>query len=97
MPPRSDAKISKHGNTKSRRVVRDEVVRAIKKTTSRKWKRTVGYHMRSLVETAMYRLKAVFGDSLSARNFESQLTEVIEKCSVLNIFTSLGMPLSVML
>lgn len=97
IPPRSDAKISQHGNKKGKRVARDEVIRALKKSSLKKWKIDTGYHVRSLVETAMYRFKALFGSKLSARNFQSQVSEVIEKCSILNIFTSLGMPLSVMM
>lgn len=97
VPTRSDAKISQHGNKRGKRIARDEVVRAIKKTTLKRWKQDNSYHTRSLVETAMFRFKTIFGGALSARNFDSQLAEVIEKCSILNIFTSLGMPLSVML
>lgn len=92
IPPRKDAKIRQHGNSKNKPLARDQVVRSINKTTLNKWKENSGYHIRSLVETAMYRFKCIFGSKLSARSFESQLSEVIEKCSMLNILTSLGMP-----
>lgn len=92
IPPRKDAKIRQHGNSKDKPIARDQVVRSIKKTTIKQWKVSMGYHKRSLVETTMYRFKTIFGSKLSSRNFNSQLSEVIEKCSILNIFTNLGMP-----
>lgn len=70
---------------------------ALKKASLKNWKIDTGYHVRRLVETAMYRFKTLFGSKLSARNFQSQVSEIIEKHSILNIFTSLGMPLSVMI
>ena len=96
IPPRSDARIKQHGNSAKPRLVRDEVVRARNKTTSKQWKKKTGYHIRSLVETAMYRFQCFFGSTLSAHKFESQLTEVIVKCSMMNKLTSLGMPVSKM-
>ena len=92
IPPRKDAKIRQSGRSKDKPSARDQVVRSIKKTSRKQWKINVGYHKRSLVETAMYRFKIIFGSKLSSRNFNSQLSEVIEKCNILNIFTSLGMP-----
>ena len=59
------------------------------------WKKQSGYHRRSLVETAFYRYKQLFGDKLAARNFENQQTEALLKCHLLNQITSLGMPDSV--
>ena len=59
--------------------------------------KNAGYHIRSLVETAMLRFKTIFGDKLSAITLEFQIVEVIEKCSMLNILTSHGIPVSIML
>ena len=59
------------------------------------WKRTVGYHRRSLAENAMYRLKQLFGDRLASRLFETQVTEVHVRVAALNVMTYLGMPVSV--
>ena len=59
------------------------------------WKEQSGYHRRSLVETAFYRYKQLFGDKLAARCFENQQTEALLKCHLLNQITSLGMPDSV--
>ncbi len=92
IPPRKDAVISKHGNFHSPPLLRDEVIRAIRRTGRKAWKRSTNYHQRSLAETAMYRLKTAFGDKLSARNFVSQAQEVFIRCVALNKMNKLGMP-----
>jgi hypothetical protein len=59
------------------------------------WKRESGYHRRSLAENAMYRVKQIFGDRLSARKFDRQVTEVHCRLAALNMMSLLGMPISV--
>ena len=94
-PPRENAKIHQHGNCKASPLVRDEIVRAIRKLGRAEWKRQSGYHHRSLAETTMFRFhKKIFGDNLRAILFENQATEPFIKCNVLNKMTSLGMPAS---
>ena len=56
------------------------------------WKKKSGYHKRSLVETHMYRFKAIFGPLLSSRSFLNQVAEVKIKTKILNKMTALGMP-----
>ena len=56
------------------------------------WKICSGYHERSLVETAMFRIKKMLGDGLKARSMRSQKTEAICKCMVINKMNKLGMP-----
>jgi len=58
----------------------------------KKWKQEVGYHKRSLVETAIFRFKTIFGDKLSSRQFKNQQTEALFKAHLLNKMTLLGMP-----
>jgi len=58
------------------------------------WKQEVGYHRRSLSETAMFRYKTVLGDRLTARREWTQATEVAIKLDALNRMTELGMPKS---
>ena len=94
IPPRKNARIWKHGNTKAERLKRDENLRSIRKHGRREWKKNSGYHVRSLSETAMFRLKTIFGDSLSARLLETQTTQALVRCAALNRMTHLGMPLS---
>lgn len=56
------------------------------------WKICSGYHERSLVETAMFRIKRMLGSKLKARSIGSQKTEVICKCIIINKMNKLGMP-----
>ena len=58
------------------------------------WKQEVGYHRRSLAETAMMRLKTIFSDKLKSREWRRQETELRVRCAALNRMTSLGMPQS---
>jgi hypothetical protein len=94
IPPRKNARIWKHGNTKAERLKRDENLRSIRKQGRKEWKKNSGYHARSLSETAMFRLKTIFGDSLSARLLETQTTQALVRCAALNRMTHLGMPQS---
>jgi len=92
IPPRKNARIWQHGNTKAERLRRDENLRAIRKSGRQAWKRDSGYHIRSLAETTMFRLKTIFGDRLSARLLETQVTQALIRCAALNRMTHLGMP-----
>ena len=94
IPPRKNARIWKHGNTKAERLKRDENLRSIRKHGRKEWKKNSGYHVRSLSETAMFRLKTIFGDELSARLLETQTTQALVRCAALNKMTHLGMPQS---
>lgn len=92
IPPRRDAKIQQHGNTQAPPQPRDENLRYIRQHGRKKWKRDTGYHRRSLVETAIFRLKMRFGDQLTARRLDTQATQVGIRCRLLNQMTQLGMP-----
>ena len=94
IPPRKNARIWKHGNTQAERLKRDENLRSIRKHGRREWKRKSGYHVRSLAETAVFRLKTIFGDELSTRLIETQTTQAFIRCAALNRMTHLGMPQS---
>ena len=92
IPPQKNAKIWHNGNASAPPHPRDENLRAIRKTSRERWKEDVGYHVRSLVETFMFRYKTVFGDRLDARNMPQQKTETLMKSSILNQMLRLGMP-----
>lgn len=92
VPPQSNAKIWQHGNCKQPPHPRDENLRAIRKHGRKKWKRTVGYHQRSLVETTMFRFKRMFGSYLQSHEFETQQVEARLKCAILNRLSALGLP-----
>ncbi len=56
------------------------------------WKKLVGYHRRSLAETAMFRFKTMFGAKLTTRDFRRQKAELYAKSMAMNRMTELGMP-----
>jgi hypothetical protein len=92
IPPRKNARIWQHANSKEERLKRDENLRSIRKHGRQQWKQDSGYHIRSLAETIMFRLKTIFGDKLSTRLLETQTTQALIRCLALNRMTHLGMP-----
>jgi len=92
IPPQRNAKISQHGNSRRRPLPRDVAIREIRRRGRRRWKESVGYHRRSLSETAMYRMKCCFGDHLKNRSIPNQQTEARLRSKILNKFTHLGLP-----
>lgn len=94
IPPRKNARIWQHANTQADRLKRDNNLRAIRQHGRKAWKAESGYHVRSLAETVMFRLKTIFGDELSARLLATQTTQALIRCAALNKMTHLGMPQS---
>lgn len=92
IPPQRNAKIKQHGNSGSRPLSRDVAIRDIRRQGRRRWKESVGYHRRSLSETAMHRMKCCFGDHLKNRLLPNQKAESRIRCKILNKFTRLGLP-----
>jgi len=94
IPPRKNAKIWQHGNSKKERHIRDENLRRIRKAGRKGWKIESGYHRRSLAETGVFRYKQTFGAEVSSRKEENQFNEMKLKCQILNLMTFCGMPQS---
>jgi hypothetical protein len=92
VPPQRNARIKRHGNSGGRPLSRDVAIRAIRHGGRRRWKESVGYHRRSLSETAMYRMKCCFGDHLKNREIGNQRTETRLRSKILHKFTRLGLP-----
>jgi hypothetical protein len=92
IPPQHNAKIKQHGNSAAEPLPRDEAIRGIRRHGRSAWKRDIGYHRRSLGETAMYRLKTCFGNVLKNRKLSNQRTEARLRSKILNKFTQLGLP-----
>jgi hypothetical protein len=90
IPPRKGSVLWKDEYLKDR----NSNLRQVEKLGAKGWKRKVNYHRRSLVETAIFRLKTLFSDRLRARAVERQRTEVMVRCLALNRMTKLGMPQS---
>ena len=94
IPPRRDAKVIRHGNCSGLRLGRDESLRRIRRIGRKAWKEESGYHERSLGETAMFRMKTLFGGEVSRRRPPRQATEGGIRCRAMNIMTHQGMPRS---
>ena len=92
IPPRSNAKIQSKGNSKAQPHPRDENLRRIRQVGRKQWKQESGYHRRSLSETAMFRLKTIFGGKLRRRFFNNQAVELFLQCAVLNRMIHLNKP-----
>ncbi len=81
-----------HVKVKDKDPTRNEYIMAIHYYGMEKWKKDVGYHRRSLAETGMYRLKAIFGSSLRSRTEINQITEIRLRARLINSFNTLGLP-----
>ena len=94
IPPRRDAKIRRHGNKAGPRLARDENLRRIREIGRAAWRVESGYHRRSPGETAMSRIRTIFGDGMASRSPERRAKEVGIRCRAMNIMTHRGMPVS---
>jgi len=73
---------------------RDKNLRGIRTEGRKGWKKSSGYHRRSLVETAFFRLKTIFSGKQRSQRTQTQTSEAMIRCLALNRMTSLGMPQS---
>lgn len=71
---------------------RDRHVKRIGEIGRSAWRLESGYSRRSLAETAVSRLKGIFGDRLKSRDFDNQAVEAFLMTRALNIMTGMGMP-----
>ncbi len=84
----------RRSGVRATRLARDENLRRIRQIGWKGWKEESGYHRRSLVETAMFRVKTIFGGSVASRRPAQQATEVGIRCRALKVMTPQGMPRS---
>ncbi len=61
----------------------------------RRWKKESGYHRQGTVENAFFRHKSILGDRVRARTSDSQKTEALIACNILNRMFEIGRPISV--
>ncbi|MCW2238991.1 hypothetical protein M2351_003621 [Azospirillum canadense] len=92
IPPRATAVPSDTAG--SAPTQRDDHIQMITERGRLGWQRAVHYGRRSLGEVAMLRYKTLIGRSLRARTPPAQKVEAAVGGKVLNIMTSLGMPVS---
>lgn len=96
-PPRKNAKL--HKNMKKHTLYDtpgweryNSVVREVIRVGLKQWKINTGYHRRSLVENAFYRLKVIFDDKSHYRTISNQRTEQMIRAKIINKFNELGLP-----
>ena len=88
IPPKKGARVRGKPQLRDR----DQAVLRSREVGKDQWKKEAGYHRRSLVETAMMRIKTLFSDKLKAREWRRQETELRLRCAAMNRMTALGMP-----
>ncbi|MEF1283536.1 IS5 family transposase, partial [Vibrio sp. M250220] len=86
IPPRKNAALWEDGHP------RNEAVKALKNGTIAEWKSELGYHYRSISETAMSRYKGLTSGKLSLRCYNAQVGEALANVKAMNKVIGLGMP-----
>jgi len=90
VPPIRNARVNKHSPQ-----ARNRSVKRIAKVGRQRWKTEVGYHRQGKVENTFFRYKTMIGDRLRSRDPDTQNTEVILGCNILNRMYERGRPRSV--
>ena len=73
---------------------RNRTIMRVKEIGRRRWKKESGYHHQARVENVFFRYKSIIGHRLRARSQESQETEAIIACNILNRIAEIGRPTS---
>lgn len=92
IPPRKDAKIWFHGNREGPKHQRDENLRRIRQVGRSAWKKEKRFSQVWLSPPFAQRDGDVPYQEVCARKLETQCTELMVECKVLNKMTRLGMP-----
>ncbi len=90
VPPIKGARVNKSGSRN-----RNKTVRRVKKVGRRKWKKEADYHRQGKVENTFFRYKKIIGPQMRSRIPETQETEAILACNILNEMLAAGRPISV--
>ena len=95
IPPQRNAKISSAPDLLIRNFCIEYIHKLGNNEDAREeWKTDSGYHMRSIAENAMFRIKTIFSPSLRSRKANNQKTELDIRIAALNKMTLSGMPQS---
>jgi hypothetical protein len=79
VPPIKNARVDRHSPQ-----ARNRSVKRIAKVGRQRWKTDTQYHRQGKVENTFFRYKSMIGDRLRSRDPDSQKTEVILGCNILN-------------
>ena len=86
-PLRRNARCDQNGDWGSYGIYRNDAIFTSRVFGSDTWKEQVNYHQRFLVETAMFRIKRLFGERLKNRTLKNQWGETMVKTNALNMLT----------
>jgi IS5 family transposase len=89
VPPVRNARVDKHSPQ-----ARNRSVKRIAKVGRQRWKTETRYHRQGKVENTFFRYKTMIGDRFRSRDPDSQKTEVILGCNILNRMFERGRPRS---
>jgi transposase len=89
VPPVKNARIKKGGPEN-----RNETINRLKEIGRRKWQKEAGYHRQGKVENTFFRFKKIIGGRLRSRCPETQKTEAMLACNILNRMFELERPKS---
>lgn len=92
LPPRRNGQSWK-GNSLGNQV-RNELLRSVKYLGRTLWKKWIGYHCCSLVETKVHCFR-LLADRVKSRDFDRQVAELQICVAILKRFTALGTPQTV--
>jgi len=90
VPPIKNARVNRHSPQ-----ARNRSVKRIERVGRQRWKTETGYHRQGKVENTFFRYKSMIGDRLRSRDPDTQKTEVILSCNILNRMFECGRPKSV--
>jgi len=90
VPPIIGARVNRNGSKN-----RNKAVKRIRKVGRRRWKKEAGYHRQGKVENAFFRYKTIIGGRLRSRTCDTQKTEAMLACNILNRMLGIGRPCSV--
>jgi hypothetical protein len=89
VPPIRNARVNKHSPQ-----ARNRSVKRIGNVGRQRWKTETGYHRQGKAENTFFRYKSMIGSRLRSRDPDSQKTEVILSCNILNRMFEHGHPKS---
>lgn len=86
IPPRSNAVLWQYDTIGS---FRNAAVQGCRDQGKKQWKKNIGYHKRSRIESKMFAFKRL-GQTILSRRFKRQVVELKIRVDIMNRFTELG-------
>ena len=87
LPPRKNVRYDQNRDWGENGIYRNGAILISRLFGSDTWKEQVNYHERSLVETAIFQIKRLFGECLKNRTLKNQWGKTMVKNNVLNMLS----------